>query len=167
MSLIPTDSELPTEEPPVRILGWSKTTLLDYPGRVASTLFLQGCNFRCPYCHNPELVLHEKGDGQAPVDPDEELALAEERDRLQAIIGSLGEGVCVLDRAGRVVLVNHEASRLTGTDPEAAVRAAGRCLQCKKPACVEGCPVGVDIPGFIGIRFEFDNLLFFSDKYFL
>ena len=26
---------------------------------------------------------------------------------------------------------------------------AGRCLQCKKPGCVEGCPVGVDIPGFI------------------
>ncbi len=47
--------------------------------------------------------------------------LAEERDRLQAIIGSLGEGVCVLDRAGRVVLLNHEAARLTGIDPEAAV----------------------------------------------
>ncbi|MDY6905404.1 MAG: NADPH-dependent glutamate synthase [Thermodesulfobacteriota bacterium] len=37
-----------------------------------------------------------------------------------------------------------------GLSPEAAVMEARRCLQCKKPACVEGCPVHVDIPGFIG-----------------
>ena len=36
--------------------GLQKTTLLDYPGRVAALLFTAGCNFRCPYCHNPELV---------------------------------------------------------------------------------------------------------------
>jgi glutamate synthase (NADPH/NADH) small chain len=36
-----------------------------------------------------------------------------------------------------------------GLSPEAAVLEAKRCLQCKKPACVEGCPVGIDIPGFI------------------
>ncbi len=36
-----------------------------------------------------------------------------------------------------------------GLTPEAAVAEAQRCLQCKKPACVEGCPVSVDIPGFI------------------
>ena len=36
-----------------------------------------------------------------------------------------------------------------GYTPEAAMAEAGRCLQCKKPGCVEGCPVGVDIPGFI------------------
>ncbi len=33
-----------------------KTTLLDYPGRVAATVFLPGCHLRCPYCHNPEFV---------------------------------------------------------------------------------------------------------------
>ncbi|MHC4459691.1 MAG: dihydropyrimidine dehydrogenase, partial [Planctomycetota bacterium] len=36
-----------------------------------------------------------------------------------------------------------------GYNPEAAMREAQRCLQCKKPACVAGCPVGIDIPGFI------------------
>jgi glutamate synthase (NADPH/NADH) small chain len=36
-----------------------------------------------------------------------------------------------------------------GLPPEAAILEAERCLQCKSPACVEGCPVGVDIPGFI------------------
>ena len=39
------------------ILGLQKTTLLDYPGKVASTIFTGGCNFRCPYCHNRDLVL--------------------------------------------------------------------------------------------------------------
>lgn len=36
-----------------------------------------------------------------------------------------------------------------GYTPELAMKEASRCLQCKKPACMEGCPVGVDIPGFI------------------
>ena len=34
-----------------------KTTLVDFPGRVASTIFLEGCNLRCPYCYNVSLVL--------------------------------------------------------------------------------------------------------------
>ena len=37
----------------------------------------------------------------------------------------------------------------TGQSPETAIKEAERCLQCKKPACVAGCPVEVDIPGFI------------------
>ena len=43
------------------IHGLQKMTLLDYPGKVACTVFLGGCDFRCPYCHNYELV-----DGSAP-----------------------------------------------------------------------------------------------------
>lgn len=39
------------------ILGLNKTTLLDYPGCVAATIFTGGCNFRCPFCHNSGLVL--------------------------------------------------------------------------------------------------------------
>lgn len=39
------------------ISGLNKTTLLDYPGRVAATVFTGGCNFRCPFCHNAGLVL--------------------------------------------------------------------------------------------------------------
>ena len=39
------------------IKGMQKVTLLDYPGRVACTLFTGGCNFRCPFCQNSELVL--------------------------------------------------------------------------------------------------------------
>lgn len=39
-----------------KICGLQKTTLLDYPGHVAATVFIGGCNFRCPFCHNGELV---------------------------------------------------------------------------------------------------------------
>ncbi len=39
--------------------GLQKTTLLDYPGKVAATVFTAGCGFRCHFCHNPELVLPE------------------------------------------------------------------------------------------------------------
>lgn len=41
----------------MKICGFNKTTLLDYPGRVASTIFLGGCNFRCPFCQNGGLVI--------------------------------------------------------------------------------------------------------------
>lgn len=36
--------------------GFEKFTLIDYPGKIASVVYTIGCNFRCPYCHNPELV---------------------------------------------------------------------------------------------------------------
>lgn len=39
------------------IKGLQKTTLLDYPGKIACIVFLAGCNFRCPFCQNPELVV--------------------------------------------------------------------------------------------------------------
>ncbi len=42
----------------MQIHGLNKTTLLDYPGHVAATIFLGSCNFRCPFCHNKDLVLH-------------------------------------------------------------------------------------------------------------
>lgn len=40
------------------IAGFQKSTLLDYPGKVAALIFTYGCNLRCQYCHNPELVIH-------------------------------------------------------------------------------------------------------------
>ncbi len=41
----------------MQIKGLQKTTLLDFPGKVACTVFTGGCNFRCPFCHNASLVL--------------------------------------------------------------------------------------------------------------
>ena len=48
-----------------------------------------------------------------------------------------------------VLRVRNFAEVSYGYDGELAVAEASRCLQCKKPACVEGCPVAVDIPGFV------------------
>lgn len=54
----------------MRICGFNKTTLLDYPGKVASTIFLGGCNFRCPFCQNGILVV---APGEQPDYSQEEL----------------------------------------------------------------------------------------------
>ena len=40
----------------LRIAGLEKSSLIDYPGKVSAIIFTYGCNLRCPYCHNPELV---------------------------------------------------------------------------------------------------------------
>ena len=42
----------------MNIYGYQKTTLLDYPGLVATTIFTGGCNFRCPFCHNADLLIN-------------------------------------------------------------------------------------------------------------
>lgn len=44
----------------VLIKGLQKTTTVDYPGKLACAIFTAGCNFRCPFCHNPELIEKER-----------------------------------------------------------------------------------------------------------
>ena len=41
----------------MNIKGFQGTSLLDFPGRLASLIFFGGCNLTCPFCHNPALVL--------------------------------------------------------------------------------------------------------------
>ena len=68
------------------IKGLQKLTLLDFPGRLAATVFVGGCNFRCPFCHNASLVLSERfGDS---LDEGEVLEFLDSRR------GKLG-GVCI------------------------------------------------------------------------
>ncbi len=43
----------------MKIHGFNKTTLLDYPKHLACTVFLSGCNYRCPFCHNASLVIND------------------------------------------------------------------------------------------------------------
>ncbi len=72
------------------IKGLQKLTLLDFPGVIAATVFLGGCNLRCPFCHNASLVLPEKY-GETILDNDFFAFLDSRRDRLQGVCVSGGE----------------------------------------------------------------------------
>ena len=67
------------------ICGLQKMTLLDFPGKVACTVFLGGCNFRCPFCHNSELFM---GKQEKLMEDDAFFAFLEKRKGLL-------DGVCV------------------------------------------------------------------------
>ena len=70
----------------MQIHGLNKTTLLDYPGHLAATVFTGGCNFRCPFCHNKTLVL--EADTQPTLKEGEILEYLKKR---KGIL----EGVCI------------------------------------------------------------------------
>ena len=70
----------------MNIQGILKMTLLDFPGKVACTIFTGGCNFRCPFCHNAPLVLPELFD--EPLNIDEIFSFLEKR-------RGLLDGVCL------------------------------------------------------------------------
>ena len=70
----------------MQIHGFAKLTLLDYPGRIAATVFTGGCNFRCPFCHNAVLVLDPNAQ---PLIPEDEV-LRELESRKNKL-----EGVCI------------------------------------------------------------------------
>lgn len=70
----------------MNIQGLQKLTLLDYPEKVACTIFTAGCNFRCPFCHNASLVTH--------VDPHNEIKKEEVLGFLRKRQGIL-DGVCI------------------------------------------------------------------------
>lgn len=72
----------------MKIGGIQKCSLIDYPGKVSAILFTIGCNFHCPYCHNPELV-----DETATIIPEEEIAafLLRRKNILDAVTITGGE----------------------------------------------------------------------------
>lgn len=69
----------------MRIAGLNKVTLLDYPERVAATVFVSGCNFRCPFCHNGGLALES---AIALLEPQEVLSFLHKRKNIL-------KGVCL------------------------------------------------------------------------
>lgn len=79
-----------------------KTTLLDFPGEVAATVFTPGCNLRCPYCHNPKLV--------QPPYPEDLISLEELDYFLEKRAKVLG-GVCI---SGGEPLLHKDLSKLIG-----------------------------------------------------
>ena len=70
--------------------GFQKCSLIDYPGKICAIVFTLGCNFRCSYCHNPELVYPELFN--KPI-PEEEIFsfLPKRRGKLDAVTITGGE----------------------------------------------------------------------------
>ena len=74
----------------MKIGGLQKTSLIEYPGEICAIVFTQGCNFRCPYCHNPELV--KPGKNSNRISEEEILSFLNKRKNyLQAVAISGGE----------------------------------------------------------------------------
>lgn len=86
----------------MKILGMQKLTLLDYPGHVGAVLFLDGCNFRCPFCQNSSLVLSP--DSLPEISREELLRFLKKR---QGIL----EGICI---TGGEPTIHRELPELIG-----------------------------------------------------
>ncbi len=72
--------------------GFLKQSLIDFPSKIASVIFTSGCNFRCFYCHNPELVLPELIQENLYIDNNEVLEyLDKNKDLLDAVVITGGE----------------------------------------------------------------------------
>ena len=72
----------------LKIAGWQKQSLIDYPGKVAAVIFLAGCNMCCHYCHNHQILCSDQN--RLPFDTVLS-ALRERRDWLDAVVVSGGE----------------------------------------------------------------------------
>ena len=74
----------------MKLSGLQKITMLDFPGKLASTVFTCGCNFRCPFCHNVDLVWHAADAAEIPVN-DILSYLTERKNYLEGICITGGE----------------------------------------------------------------------------
>ena len=89
----------------MRIQGIQKLTLLDFPGKVACTVFTVGCNLRCPFCHNAPLVENGSGD----------MSAEEVIEFLKKRVGIL-DGVCI---TGGEPLIHADIAESTSSTPTA------------------------------------------------
>src|SRR5512137_1214434 len=139
----------------MRIGGFQSFSLNEFPGRIAAVVFCQGCNFRCPYCHNPELVDPAR---YAPLWPEETVLreLEVRRGKLQGVVVTGGEPslqedleVFVREVRGLGFAVKCDTN---GSDPEAleGLLASGLVdhvgLDVKAPRLKYPAVVRADIP---------------------
>jgi pyruvate formate lyase activating enzyme len=77
----------------MKIAGLQKTTFLDYPDKVACVIFTAGCNMRCPFCHNKELVIQEinESENQSISESDFFEFLDKRKDILEGVVITGGE----------------------------------------------------------------------------
>ena len=71
----------------MKIIGFIETSLLDWDGHIVASIYLPGCNFRCPYCHNKNVVLNPDSFDEVPLEHIESY-ISENKDFL--------DGICLL-----------------------------------------------------------------------
>ena len=74
----------------MKIIGFIETSLLDWDGHIVASIYLPGCNFRCPYCHNKNAVLNPDSFDEVPMEYIESY-VSENKDFLDGIVVSGGE----------------------------------------------------------------------------
>ena len=105
----------------MRIGGFNRFSLIDYPGQTSAVVFTQGCNFRCPYCHNPELVDPDEYGSSVP--ETEVLSFLEHRKgKLDAVVITGGEPTIQPDLADFIKKVRSMGFRIkldtNGSNPD-------------------------------------------------
>ena len=153
----------------MKIHGLQKVTLLDFPGRVACTVFLGGCDLRCPFCHNSGLL-----SASAPAELDGEALLAFLKKRRGLLDGVAFTGGEPLLRPELPALLEDCKSCVSfaltlGDAPEGLIRRASvtdrtRALlldACASAACEQSCD---DLQALLAGQFQKEGL-FVTDRY--
>lgn len=114
----------------MKIGGFQKVSLIDYPGKISAVVFTQGCNFRCPFCHNPELLAAEAVTEMPQTDV---LAFLEQRRGfLDGVVISGGEPTLQPELAGLCENIKNLGYRLkldtNGSRPEVLKELIGGSL---------------------------------------
>jgi pyruvate formate lyase activating enzyme len=117
----------------VEIASFLPLSLSDDPGRVSAVVFLPGCNFRCPFCHNPDLVLPERAESRRRADPGGVLGEIERRASfLDGVVISGGEPTLQPDLADFAAAIRSLGLRVkldtNGSRPDVLRRLAERRL---------------------------------------
>ena len=92
----------------VQIVGLEKSSLLDYPGKISAIIFTYGCNLRCSYCHNPELVI-EEFDKDRSISEQELLKFLDgKKGKLDAVVITGGEPLLHPDLEGLIMKIKEK-----------------------------------------------------------
>ena len=101
----------------MKLYGLQKMTLLDFPGRVACTVFLNGCSFRCPWCHNYELAVES---AEAVMEEEEFFAFLKKRVGLLEGVAVTGGEPCLSPELPAFLRKVREMGFLTKLDTNGA-----------------------------------------------
>ena len=101
----------------MQIAGMQKTTLVDFPGKVASIVFTRGCNMRCPYCHNKQIAFDFESGNQELMNTDDVLHVLDQRKHfIDGVVITGGEPTLQKGLLGFMKLIKEEFGLLVKLD---------------------------------------------------